>query len=142
MRLSILLHRRIFKDILSSLSAPVSLSNIANATLDDIADASSAFLVVSDNFISTMYPPQAPEHISIELEGYQRQLTHLHTKVEPLIPDTSLEEQFQKFQLSHTTRSTDHSAKLRKWFIAGVNQISKNIQELEHELKGSNAPHI
>ncbi len=115
-------------------------SKVTNTILDDIANASSGFLVVSDDFISTMYPPQEPEHMCLELAEYQRRLTNLQTKIELLMPELSIEGEFQKLQLSHTTKPSDHEPKLRKWYIVCGNQLKKNIQELEHELKGPNAP--
>lgn len=140
MRLSALLHQRIFEDVLSPLSPSLPLAKEANTVLDDIADASSGFLVFSDNFISTMYPPQVAEHISIELESYQRQLALLQTKLEPLMSEDSVEMQLHRLQLSATDKSSDHYRKLQKWYITCINQISKNIHELEHELKGPETP--
>ncbi|KAF9451025.1 hypothetical protein P691DRAFT_773412 [Macrolepiota fuliginosa MF-IS2] len=135
-RLSTLLHQRIFKDVLISLSPSIPLTKETNAVLDDIADASSEFLVLSDNLISTVYPPQVPEHMSIELDGYQRQLSHLQTKLRPLIPEASIEEQLESLQLSSVDRPPDHYTKLRKWYTACFNQINKNVHELERDLQG------
>jgi hypothetical protein len=139
-RLSTLFHQRIFSDALSTLKPSLPLSRETNAMLDDLADASSEFLSFSDNLISTMYPPQVVDYINIELEGYRRQLSHLQAKIERLIPEASIEERLKNLEFSSGTRSTDHYTKLRKWYIACINQINKNMHELEDELKGSEAP--
>ncbi|KXN89261.1 hypothetical protein AN958_06015 [Leucoagaricus sp. SymC.cos] len=140
-RLSTLLHQRIFKDALSTLSPSLPLNKDTHTMLDSLADGSSDFLTCSDNFISTMYPPQVAEHMDIELEEYRQQLSNLQSKFDPLIPETSIEEQLQKLRLSSSiSKPTDHYTKLRKWYIACINQINKNIYELEHELKGSESP--
>ncbi|KAF5357909.1 hypothetical protein D9756_001573 [Leucocoprinus leucothites] len=139
-RLSTLLHQRIWKDALSTLTPSLPLSKETNTILDNLADASSDLVSSSDNFISTIYPPQVVEDISIELQGFRRQLTVLQSKIEPLIPERSIEEQLSNLQLSNTAKSSDHYTKLRKWYIACINQINKNIQELEYELKGQEQP--
>ncbi|KAJ3551757.1 hypothetical protein NP233_g13019 [Leucocoprinus birnbaumii] len=87
-----------------------------------------------------MYPPQVSEDIIIELEGFQRQLTVLQSRIDPLIPESSIEEQLANLQLSNSSKTSDHYTKLRKWYIACINQINKNIQGLEHELKGRDKP--
>lgn len=86
-----------------------------------------------------MYPPQVADHINIELEGYKRRLSTLQSRIEPLVPDASIEEHFRNLQLSNAVKSSDHFTKLRKWYIACINQVNKNIHELERELKGSEA---
>lgn len=139
-RLSTLFHQRVLQDILSPLSASLPLPSEINRILDNLAFASSEFLACSDNFVSTMYPPQVAANIGFELDRYQRQLAHLQASLDPLILDTSSEPRLQGLQLSHTSKTPEHYAKLHKWCTACINQINKNIYELARELKGTETP--
>lgn len=78
--------------------------------------------------------------MGLELDSYQRQLTHLQESMDPLILDTPSEPQLQGLQPSRTSKTPEHYAKLRKWCTACINQVNKNIHELARELKEAETP--
>ncbi|EKM82684.1 hypothetical protein AGABI1DRAFT_125144 [Agaricus bisporus var. burnettii JB137-S8] len=139
-RLSTLFHQRILQDVLKPLSSSLPLPSETNRILDNLAHASSDFLACSDNFVSTMYLPQVAVNMGLELDSYQRQLTHLQESMDPLILDTPSEPQLQGLQPSRTSKTPEHYAKLRKWCTACINQVNKNIHELARELKEAETP--
>lgn len=129
-RLSTLLHQRILKDILSILVPSVPFSKATNRMLDDLAAVSSNFISSSDNLISTMYPPQVIEQISLESQELQCQLLLLQSGIEPFLPRDSIEERLANLQLTKTSAIKDRNHKLRKWCAACVDQIYKSTLEL------------
>lgn len=113
---------------LSILVPSVPFSKATNRMLDDLAAVSSNF--ISDNLISTMYPPQVIEQISLGLQELQCQLLLLQSGIEPFLPQDSIDEQLADLQLTKTSAIKDRNHKLRKWCAVCVDQIYKSTLEL------------
>ncbi|KAF8964683.1 hypothetical protein BDZ97DRAFT_1904344 [Flammula alnicola] len=124
LKLAILLHKRVIKDILSS---DTRLKD--NMALDKIAMLSGKLLVASDDFISSMYAPQQPSNITPYLASFWDVIKDIRVTILPS-QDNSLEEQLNGLLLS-----SQASDKTRKWFTTCFEQIDKAAAKVSDTLR-------
>jgi len=113
-KVTLLLHKHIINDIISS------KSQRKDDTLDKLAALSGSLLTASDDLISSMYSPQHLDNIASYLHSFLDVIQDFQ-KIILLPHEKPLEEQMDILSLA------DHSGeKTRKWFTACFNQIEKS----------------
>lgn len=129
LRLTTLLHKRIFLDLLSSAPTP-SPSNFA---LDALIMQSHALFAASDELVSSLYIPQNPAAIRKESLALLDIINGLQLQLRIFFPDTSSLEQ----QLSRLSIEGDKSASTpgkttadKKWFDICFEQVTKTSANL------------
>lgn len=80
LRMTVILHKRILSDVLSSTS-PVS---VANSVLDALLARSNALVAASDELVADAYPPQEPVFICRETEALVKVVADLRVHLSAL----------------------------------------------------------
>ncbi|KAG1891006.1 hypothetical protein F4604DRAFT_1703824 [Suillus subluteus] len=131
LRLTTLLHKRIFLDLLSSTPTPPGPP--PSLALDALLLQSHALLAASDELVSSLYIPQNPATIRKESLALLDIINGLQLQLRIFFPDTSSLEQ----QLSGLSIEGDKSAptpsKLtadKKWFDLCFDQVTKTSANL------------
>ncbi|KAG1753499.1 hypothetical protein EDB19DRAFT_1845125 [Suillus lakei] len=129
LRLTTLLHKRIFLDLLSSTPTPPPPS----VALDALLLQSHALLAASDELVSSLYVPQNPDMIRKESLALLDIINGLQLQLRIFFPDTSSLEQ----QLSGLSIEGDKSASTpskptadKKWFDLCFDQVTKTSASL------------
>ncbi|KAG2063817.1 hypothetical protein BDR04DRAFT_1185984 [Suillus decipiens] len=129
LRLTTLLHKRIFLDLLSSAPTP----SPPNFALDALIMQSHALFAASDELVSSLYIPQNPAAIRKESLALLDIINGLQLQLRIFFPDTSSLEQ----QLSRLSIEGDKSASTpgnttadKKWFDICFEQVTKTSANL------------
>jgi hypothetical protein len=114
-KLVVLLHKRVLRDILSS-DAP----ECDNVTYDTLGTLSTNLLTASDDLISSMYAPQQLPNVSVYLQSLRDVIKGLQRTLSPSQSNQlSAEEQLNALELSPQLVSD----KSRKWFRTCFEQV-------------------
>lgn len=113
-KVTLLLHKRIINDILSSKS-----QGQDDDSLNKLAVLSGSLLTASDDLISSMYSPQHPDIITPYLHSFLGVNQDIR-KIILLPQDKALEEQLDALSLADQS-----SGKTRKWFTTCFDQLDK-----------------
>ncbi|KAG1827291.1 uncharacterized protein BJ212DRAFT_1311346 [Suillus subaureus] len=129
LRLTTLLHKRIFLDLLSSTPTPL-LSSLA---LDALLLQSHALLSASDELVSSLYIPQNPATIRKESLALLDIINGLQLQLRIFFPDTSsLEQQLSGLSIEGDKSTSTHSKPTadKKWFDLCFDQVTKTSANL------------
>ena len=122
LRLTTLLHKRIFLDLLSS-TPTIPPSNIG---LDALLLQSHALLAVSDELVSSLYVPQNPASIRKESLALVDIINGLQLQLRIFFPDTSsLEQQFSGLNIDASASTPNKPKADKKWFDICFEQVIK-----------------
>ncbi|KAI6005948.1 hypothetical protein EDD15DRAFT_2191288 [Pisolithus albus] len=121
LRLIVLLHKRIFLDVLSS-TCPVSVPNVA---YDLLLEQSHSLLAVADELVATLYPPQDPDSVYKEVAVLMTVITTLHTRLQVFFPvDDGLDVELNQLSIQDTSLSKSRKVN-KRWFDTCFDQISR-----------------
>lgn len=113
-KLGLLLHKRIVKDIISS-----DVLVKESSSLDKLATSSGELAMAFDELISSMYAPLQASNITTHLELFRQVVREFQTIILPPQSKT-LEEQLDSLSVSAESRN-----KTTLWFSTCFDQISK-----------------
>src|ERR1700759_2237790 len=102
-----MLHKRIGRDLLSSITYPTEY----NTHLDALPQHSSALLVASDELVASMYSPQNAENITAELAAFKTIIQTLQSSIVPLLEQKK-------------------DGKIKLWFTTCFEQVLKAVAAL------------
>ncbi|KJA27217.1 hypothetical protein HYPSUDRAFT_63480 [Hypholoma sublateritium FD-334 SS-4] len=123
-KLGLLLHKRIIKDIL-----PSYVLVKENSSLDKLAVSSGKLVIAFDDLISSMYAPHQASNITTHLGLFQQVVRDFQTIISPPRSKT-LEE-----QLGGLSVSDESGNKTTLWFSTCFDQISKAIRGVSETLQ-------
>ncbi|KIK47042.1 hypothetical protein CY34DRAFT_799738 [Suillus luteus UH-Slu-Lm8-n1] len=130
LRLTALLHKRIFMDLLSSAPTP----SPPSFALDALLLQSHALLAASDEVVSSLYIPQNPATIRKETLALLDIINGLQLQLRIFFPDTSsLEHQLSGLSIEGDDKSTSTPSKPtadKKWFDICFDQVTKTSANL------------
>lgn len=123
-KLGLLLHKRIIKDVLPS-DGLLTTSD----SLDALANFSAKLMVVFDDLISSLYVPQDASNIKTHLEHFEGAVKDCQAVIIPVKTKT-LEEQLGDLSVSDQNRD-----KTKLWFSTCFSQINKASDSVSEALK-------
>lgn len=131
LRLTALLHKRIFMDLLSSAPTP----SPPSFALDALLLQSHALLAASDEVVSSLYIPQNPATIRKESLALLDIINGLQLQLRIFFPDTSsLEQQLSGLSIGGDDKSTSTPTSKptadKKWFDICFDQVTKTSANL------------
>ncbi|KAF8201839.1 hypothetical protein BJ912DRAFT_1117585 [Pholiota molesta] len=112
-KIALLLHKRVIKDILSS-DTRVKDSH----ALDKLGSLSGKLLAAFDDLISSTYAPQQVSNVRLYVESFKDVIKHIQTTISP--QEKSLDEQMNNLSLSKGSRD-----KSNVWYTTCFEQIDK-----------------
>ncbi|KAG9318480.1 hypothetical protein JVU11DRAFT_571 [Chiua virens] len=118
LRLTTLLHKRIYLDILSH------PSSASPSAFDTLLAQSTLLLSVSDDLAAALYSPQDPQCVRTEISKLADIATSLQTQLAVFIsPTDELTKQMHALSVHDPTASATKKRADRKWFDTCVHQI-------------------
>ena len=127
MRVTTLLHKRIFLDILPYPS-PAPLS-----AFDALIQLSDELLAASDDLVAALYSPQDPDQVREVTLQLSDIVTRIHTQLAVFLsPTDQLTQQLLAISLNRTS-STSKKRADQKWFDTCVDQIVRLCSKLTEE---------
>ncbi|KAF9482750.1 hypothetical protein BDN70DRAFT_874529 [Pholiota conissans] len=123
-KIALLLHKRIARDILSS-----DARSKGNLALDKLGSFSGKLLAAFDDLISSMYAPQQASNIKLHLGSFQRVIK----LIQPIIvlpPNKSLDEEFESLSISSQSRDKNDV-----WFATCFEQIDNAVSRISNSLE-------
>ncbi|OJA19054.1 hypothetical protein AZE42_06307 [Rhizopogon vesiculosus] len=127
LRLTTLLHKRIFLDLLSSTPT----SPPPNIVLDALLLQSHALLAASDELVSSLYVPQNPASIRKDSLALLDIINALQLQLRIFFPDTSsLEQQLSGLSIDQSTSTPSKPKADKKWFDICFDQVIKTSANL------------
>lgn len=121
LRLTALLHKRIFLDVLSS-TCPVPVPNVA---YDLLLEQSHSLLAATDELVATLYPPQDPDSVYKEVAALMTVIATLRTRLQVFFPvDDGLDVELNQLSIQDTPLSKSRKVN-KKWFDTCFDQISR-----------------
>ncbi|KAI6039074.1 hypothetical protein EDC04DRAFT_2688949 [Pisolithus marmoratus] len=122
LRLTTLLHKRIFLDVLSS-TCPVPAPDVA---YDFLLEQSHSLLAASDELVATLYSPQDPDSVCKEVTALMMVVTALRTRLQAFFPvNEGLDVEMKKLSVQDNPLSKPSRQVDKKWFDTCFDQISR-----------------
>ncbi|KAI6150769.1 hypothetical protein BKA82DRAFT_4119523 [Pisolithus tinctorius] len=122
LRLTTLLHKRVFLDVISSTcTAPVS-----NVAYDSLLEQSHSLLEASDELVATLYSPQDPDSVCKEVAALMTVVAALRTRLQAFFPvDDGLDAQIKQLSVQDGPSPKSSKSVGKKWFDTCFDQISR-----------------
>ncbi|KAG6333876.1 hypothetical protein ID866_5219 [Astraeus odoratus] len=125
LRLTTLLHKRVFMDVLSSIPS----ESVSNVMYDSLLQHSHSLLEASDELVATLYAPQDPASVRQEVVALMTVVGMLHTHLQAFFPVTNgLEMQLNQLSIQDSTsvpKPREKKKADKKWFDTCFEQISR-----------------
>ncbi|KAI6028400.1 hypothetical protein F5J12DRAFT_903374 [Pisolithus orientalis] len=122
LRLTTLLHKRVFLDVISS-TCTVPVSNVA---YDSLLEQSHSLLEASDELVATLYSPQDPDSVCKEVAALMMVVAALCTRLQAFFPvDDGLDAQVKQLSVQDSLSPKSSRSVGKKWFDTCFDQISR-----------------